>query len=573
MKLIVITFLLSLPGCKTQQDVNAPDLKTYCNPVNLSYRFSLEAPSRREAADPAIVLFKDTYYLFASKSGGYWYSDDLLDWQLVITDEIPVEDYAPTAIGIGDTLYFLASSGSKSTVYKSVDPKQGKWSVAVDELDATVWDPALFMDDDDRLYLYWGCSNQQPLYGVEVDYKNDFSFIGKPKNLKYPDPTHNGWEVFGEYNEDRATKPWIEAPWMNKHNGKYYLQYSSPGTQFKSYSDAAYVSDSPLGPFEVQVHNPMVYRPEGYIGGAGHGNTFADKYGNHWHIGTGTISQKDIFERRLVLFPSYYDEDGVLHSITKYGDYPYIMPEAKTSGFEEVFAGWMLLSYNKKVQVSSQLAGFSATNMTDENIRTYWVAGSGSEEEFAVLDLEKVADVYAVQINFAEHNSSVLGRDNSVSHKYTLEWSDDGTNWNMLADKSENTTDNMHDYIQLSQKIACRYLRLQNIKVPSGNLAISGFRVFGKGNGAPPAQVPLLGASRDDEDRRVVKLSWTPAEGAIGYNISYGIAEDKLYLNYMVYDVNELTINSLNVDQAYTFSIESFNENGITTSDILTSIQ
>ena len=44
---------------------------TICNPVDLSYRVCLNAPSRREAADPTMVVFKGDYYLFAAKSGGY----------------------------------------------------------------------------------------------------------------------------------------------------------------------------------------------------------------------------------------------------------------------------------------------------------------------------------------------------------------------------------------------------------------------------------------------------------------------------------------------------------------------
>ena len=46
-----------------------PAQTTYCNPMNLSYRFRPDTPSRREAADPMIVLFKNKYFLFASKSG------------------------------------------------------------------------------------------------------------------------------------------------------------------------------------------------------------------------------------------------------------------------------------------------------------------------------------------------------------------------------------------------------------------------------------------------------------------------------------------------------------------------
>ena len=47
------------------------------NPMNLNYRFQPKDESRREAADPVLEYFKGYYYLFASKSGGYWRSEDL----------------------------------------------------------------------------------------------------------------------------------------------------------------------------------------------------------------------------------------------------------------------------------------------------------------------------------------------------------------------------------------------------------------------------------------------------------------------------------------------------------------
>ncbi|MDZ7633555.1 MAG: family 43 glycosylhydrolase [Bacteroidales bacterium] len=86
---------------------------------------------------------------------------------------------------------------------------------------------------------------------------------------------------------------------MTKKDGRYYLQYSGPGTEFKSYADGVYVSDNPLGPFNLQSHNPFAGKPEGFASGAGHGSSFSDKYGNFWHIGTITISQKHVFERRI----------------------------------------------------------------------------------------------------------------------------------------------------------------------------------------------------------------------------------------------------------------------------------
>ena len=539
---------------------------TYCNPVDISYRFSLDTPSRREAADPTVVRYNDLYLLFASKSGGYWYSKDLADWKFIETSQIPTEEYAPTAIVIGDTIYFLASSTEKSTIYKSTDPLAGAWSIAVEELETPVWDPAFFMDDDNRLFLYWGCSNVNPIYGTEIDYRNNFAFIGQPRELIHSNSSEHGWEVPGDYNTRVNNSPWIEGPWMTMKNGRYYLQYSGPGTEFKSYADGVYISEDPLGPFRLQTHNPFAVKPEGFAAGAGHGSSFTDSYGNQWHIGTITISQKHIFERRLGLYPVFHDSDETMHAITRYGDYPMIIPRGKISGFNEIFPGWMLLSYSKSTEVSSSVDSLPPSHMTDEDIRTYWAAESGSDKEYAVIDLGSSCTVNAIQINFAEHNTELFGRAKNPYHRYTIAYSNDGTSWTLLIDNSGNETDNTHIYKQLDNPVTCRYLKINNIEVPGGHFAISGFRVFGKGSGTLPGQVTGFRAVRNQEDRRKVSLSWNKAPGATGYNISYGTHEEKLYLDYMVYDDTTLTINSLNVAMEYWFSIEAFNENGIAAS-------
>jgi hypothetical protein len=434
----------------------------------------------------------------------------------------------------------------------------------VEKLQMPVWDPAFFLDEDNRLFLYWGCSDRRPLYGVEVDYKNHFAFMGEPKTLLQANPKEYGWEVPGDYNTLVNQRPWIEGSWMNKHNGKYYLQYAGPGTEYKSYADAVYVSENPLGPFTLQPHNPFSYKPEGFAAGAGHGSSYADAYGNYWHIGTITISQKHNFERRLGIFPTFFDPKGTMYAITKYGDYPLIIPQGKIRSFEEIFPGWMLLSYNKKVEVSSSVDSLPAYNMTDEDIRTYWAAGSGNANEYAMLDMGELYDVYAVQINFAEHNTSILGREKNLYHRYVLEYSGDGVHWNTLADKSKNDTDNTHEYIQLEHKVNCRYLKIKNVQVPGGHFAISGFRAFGKGSGAAPENVSQLTAVRNQEDKRSVTLRWDKPANATGYVISYGTDQKMLYHSYMVYGQNSVTIRSLNANLPYYFTIESFNENGIT---------
>jgi hypothetical protein len=59
---------------------------------------------------------------------------------------------------------------------------------------------------------------------------------------------------------------------MTKHNGKYYMQYGAPATEFSGYSDG-FMSVKTFGRFEYQQHNPFSYKPGGFARGAGHGAT------------------------------------------------------------------------------------------------------------------------------------------------------------------------------------------------------------------------------------------------------------------------------------------------------------
>jgi hypothetical protein len=65
------------------------------------------------------------------------------------------------------------------------------------------------------------------------------------------------------------------------------------------------------------------------------------------------------------------------------------------------------------------------------------------------------------------------------------------------------------------------------------------------------------------DDRRDAFLTWKAQENVQGYNIRWGIAPDKLYNSWLIYDDNQLMMRSLTTDQQYYFTIEAFNENGI----------
>lgn len=557
-------FVASLSHAQSDNTVLSKP-STICNPLNLSYRFYLDSPSRREAADPTMITFKGEYYLFASKSGGYWHSSNLINWDFITTKDLPLEDYAPTVVVIGDTLYFTACSVKPTlAIYKSGNPKAGKWQVANAAVPlGFIVDPCLFLDDDGRLYLYYGCSDVNPIYGIELDRKS-LNPIGKPKELFNCHFSLYGWERPGDYNEI-IEHPWIEGSWMNKYKGKYYLQYASPGTQFKSYSDGVYVSDNPLGPFVIQGNNPYSSKPEGFIAGAGHGSTFMDKYGNYWHIATMTISQKHMFERRLGLFPAFFDKDGMLSAYTGFGDFPYHIPSHKIADPKELFANWMLLSYKKDIAVSSELPDHPGSFATDENIRTYWSAKTGNKGEWLSMDLQQICTINALQLNFAENQTDVFGRSPSLNEQYVLQYSTDGKTWQILVDSSNATSDLTHNYFELKKPVTARYIKVINYHIPSGTFALSDLRVFGNAYSGTPGTIDDFKVDRSEKDRTKVKIVWKKNGDAIGYNIRYGSSPDKLYHNYQVLDTTSIEIRSLNANEQYYFSIDAFDEKCVST--------
>lgn len=542
---------------------------TYCNPLNLDYTYPFHnshlGKSYRSGADPAVVEFRGEYYMFVTRSWGYWHSKDLLNWDFITPEKWYFEGCnAPAAHNYKDSILYVCGnpSGAMSILYTD-NPKRGDWK-AVPSVLHDLQDPALFIDDDERAYMYWGSSNRWPIRGKELDMKNKFLPIAKkPDSLLFLRPDIHGWERFGE-NHTSDIKPFIEGAWMTKHNGKYYLQYAAPGTQFNVYGDGVYVGKSPLGPFQYAAHNPFCYKPGGFATGAGHGSTVCGPGGIYWHFGTIHLSINYKFERRLCMFPTFFDEDGVMYSDTYFGDYPHYSPDQvsrqTTSGG---FRGWMLLSYGKPVKASSQLESYPVENVTDENLKTFWVAGKNDDKQWVEIDLEEVSDVYALQLNFFDYEETGFwGRMPNLRQRYLVEASVDGARWRVLVDYRNSFRDAPHNYIELDQPIEARYIRYRHHYVPGKNLAMGNIRVFGLGRGKKPATVKGFTVVREADERNV-RISWKAVKGAQGYNVLWGVAPDKLYSSWMVYGDNSLDLRALTVGQKYYFAIEAFNRHYI----------
>ena len=566
--------------------------RTYCNPINIDYGYGpipnfSEWGKHRATADPVIVNYKNDFYLFSTNQWGYWWSNDMLSWKFISKrflrpwNEGYDELCAPAVGIIGDTMIVFGSTyTSNFTIWMSTNPKANEWKPLVDSFDIGGWDPAFFTDDDGKLYMYNGSSNKYPIYGVELNRKT-IQPKGTRKEMYLLEPDRYGWQRFGEYMDNTFLDPFIEGSWMTKHNGKYYLQYGAPGTEFSGYADGVVVGDNPLGPFTAQS-DPVSYKPGGFARGAGHGSTFQDNQGNYWHISTISISVKNNFERRLGIWPAGFDKDGVMYMDAAFGDYPHYLPEplndgkvsrsSKTIAGSPVgyngkaagaFTGWMLLNYNTPVTVSSTLGGYHANNAVDENIKTYWSAVSGNRGEWIQTDLGRNSTVNAVQLNYADQDAEFLGKQTNIYHQYKLYYSDDGKKWTTLIDKSTNKTDVPHEYIELQTPVRARFIKLENIHMPTGKFAISGLRVFGNGNGPLPDTVKTFIILRTEKDKRSAWIKWSPVDNAYAYNIFTGTSPDKLYNCIMVHQANEYYYKAMDKEKPYYFSIEAINENGV----------
>ena len=580
-RLVIIVFLIAatnpqvFPQSKTKVGSSpggerpAFTQKTYCNPLNIDYGYTpipnfTQWGKHRATADPVIVTYKNDYYLFSTNQWGYWWSSDLSNWHFVsrlflkpwhkVYDEL----CAPAVCVMGDTMLVFGSTYSSNfPIWMSTNPKGNVWKEAVDSFEIGGWDPDFFLDDDGKLYMYNGSSNRYPLYGIELDRKT-LAPKGTRKEMYLLEPWRYGWQRFGEYLDNTFLDPFIEGAWMTKHNGKYYLQYGAPGTEFSGYADGVVVGDHPLGPFTPQSF-PFSYKPGGFARGAGHGATFKDNNNNWWHVSTIAISVKNNFERRIGVWPAGFDKDDVMYMNAAFGDYPYYLPSKEAS----TFTGWMLLNYNKPVTVSSTLASYYSNFAVDENIKTYWSATTGNKGEWIQTDLGNLSTVNAIQINYADQDVEFLGKQQSTYHQYKLYHSIDGKKWNVLVDKSNNKTDVPHDYIELGNPVQTRYIKLENVHMPTGKFAISGLRVFGSGNGSKPDTVKQFIVLRTEKDKRSAWLKWQPVDNAYAYNIYMGIAPDKLYNCVMVYSANEYYCKAMDREKPCYFSIEAINENGV----------
>jgi beta-xylosidase len=280
----------------------------------------------KHTADPAVLVENDTLWLFAGHDAAGNQSGYVMkDWLLYSTTDMKHWTEYPSPLRVDDFKWADSHQAYAGHVAKGKDGRyywyvSTNWcgiGVAVadkitgpyrDALGKPLltnkdcfaskhsWasiDPAVLIDDDGTAYIIWG---NRECYCAKLK-DNMTETDGEIRRIDVPDFT--------------------EAPWMHKHNGKYYLTYASGWPEKIAYA----VSDNIFGP----------YTPMGVISEiAGNSNTthpaivrFKDQWLFFSH--NGGLSDGGSYSRSVIAEPMSYDRDGHINFIpaTPQGATPY----------------------------------------------------------------------------------------------------------------------------------------------------------------------------------------------------------------------------------------------------------
>ncbi len=486
--------------------------KTYCNPLALpSYqrgvacsKDSYSGTDFREMADPAVLYFEHRWYLFPS-AGMLWHSDDMVDWKFH-----PIEPFAPgyaPAVAVKGSWIYLSFSWDASEIWRARHPfgpwdrlgkqgcdEDGNRTFLRDHNDRPVrWgDPCLFVDDDQSMYCYcnlarhkrqdedcpWKlCSDEGAIFGVRLCDDDPSRFAEQPVKLLTFDPDII-WERRGEFNQS-SSHPVIEGAWMNKLAGRYYLQYSANCTEFRNYAVGCAVSDSPLGNFARQKHNPVLIHKGGLINGCGHHSIVEGPEKTLWSFYTTLLGINHRYERRIGMDPAGLDANGELF-ISGPTETPQIAPGLVEHPETGNGLNLLPLSVNCLVSASSHGEGRNPEYAIDNSIRTWWQAADSSKPQWLELDLEDDYLVHSARIIFGDvglnYKRSIL----PVPYLYRILASPDGKKWEILCDKTGNKDEKHIVYDTFPLNGPFRFIRLEIIQAPAGmEIAVIEFTIFG----------------------------------------------------------------------------------------------
>ncbi|MEM0576830.1 family 43 glycosylhydrolase [Flavobacterium polysaccharolyticum] len=395
-------------------------------------------------ADPTIKKFGDIYYIYATTdnemlaSGAptVWYSKDFKNWYNYIM-EIPsfsaqsiTNFWAPDIVEGEDGKYYLYFGNCEigCNIYGYVsDSPVGPWE-KLSKKDVPVisngyprenfpsLDAQFFKDTDGKIYSYWG---------TWVHYNGGYAVgeLDKDSMNKMKNSTNIPLE---------QTPAPFEAAYIMKKGSKYILMYSGASCHDETYNVRYSYSDSPYGPFIPGKNNPILStNNDQTVHGPGHhsvlkeNNDYYIVYHKHdYPMTRGGLARqvcmdKMVFENDSTIKTVVPSSRGIKDLVKSE------VPEDIAFGAKTTASSFYHL---KSTQYDYE---YKPSYATDDNNATMWKASDNTTPQHLIIDLgsEKKIKRIMTQFEFA-----------SYYYQYTLEYSVNGTKWNLYADRSKNRT-------------------------------------------------------------------------------------------------------------------------------------
>jgi GH43 family beta-xylosidase len=407
-------------------------------------------------ADPNIVRYGDTYYIYGTSDGtpGWastkftvWSSTDLVNWtehptilDLADVSWAHTNAWAPAAAYANGKYYFYFCAAGNIGVATSDSPTgpftdSGAPLIDRDDYNnAQQIDPAVFTDDDGQSYLYWGNGT-----AYVAPLNADMTSIDVSKRR-----TITGLTDFRE------------GLFMNKRNGTYYLSYSIDDTGSENYRVGYATSTSPTGPFTARGLILSKDTSQGILG-TGHSSIIQVPGGDEWYIvyHRFAIPDGNGFNRETTIDRLYFDSAGAITPVIPTLEsidpltYTGVVPQATvsaagTGGWYGAGAALTLAGGASNVEVQYELPGGTWTEYTEpvalpagEYTLRYRARGTNrilsAPVELAVK-VDPEAPISAVQVKTSGRTSTVtLTAQDTASGVASIGYQVDGGAWQTYA--------------------------------------------------------------------------------------------------------------------------------------------
>jgi len=443
----------------------------------------------RSISDPTVFYWQNKWYLYPSY-GMAWVSEDFCSWKHISTSPY-CPKYSPAIIPWKGR--FLLTSW-QCPLYVGDTPtgpftRLGSF-IGLDGKEFLVTDPALFVDDDGKIYLYGfnmipqkgsrfaACVN----LGWELDPDNPRQVLQGPVEVQRMDPQNHPWERFGPGNQNTAFG-WTEGIHMIKHGGRYYMIYAAPNTQFANYCMAVYYSDEgPLSGFICQKNNPLTIHKEGIVRGCGHGCVEHGPNNTLWAFYTVAVPYLHNYERRIGMDLVAVDQNGELYCPHGVTDTPQYAPGVVDEPVAQNSPLLCILNEWHHPVASSVFAGRDTIYASDGSALTWWQPDPEDIAPTLTYELDAPYDVSGIRLFWREigldYDKGILPGPVQYIIEYREELPD--SPWLTLLDCSDNAIDYNIDYRSFPVRL-CSQIRIRITGKPAGlQIGITDFAIFGK---------------------------------------------------------------------------------------------